>query len=607
MTSRRRPLPTPPALAEPVVPSSAGLVFAALLLTLLLRFFAWFVPSNWLWGVDAFRHWPFPAAAPLVILAAIGFVPAGAHLIERRLDAVGKIWERAGWRADLAACAAIGLLLFFVRDPLHFTGDSGLRAGLVGMAAPPASLLEHAYPLDLLVNFHAVRALQDMGVGGGAALPLVGASVGALFALAGFGFLRAAGARGAALPAGAVALLGGSTLLHFAGYDKYGPLLLGIALAGTGVVQLARRGRGEWTLALGMAVAVLSHRSGYLLAPAALWTFFRAHALADRTGRMRLLAATALMLLVLIALASRTFTMFVNVDRVAHLPGGHVAEARGAGGAPAFLLRISDALNVLSFLVPLWLAGAAAAVTVRRPSGAVRERATDRGARFSIAPTGATALTGISFILFFVAPGGGWPRDWDDATGAGVVMALATSYALVVSWRNGGGTRIRAPIVTLGIAAGIAAFGIQASESIGLRRVHALATSAPELSDPIRAGMYDFLGVRAINAGRGDQAAAMFERAVEVGGPNPRILHEVGLAYLRAGKLAPARSAFTRAATLSRTVAAPWVGLARIAVIEKDTLAAIAALDSALLRAPYDAENLRFAASLRGARGVSTK
>jgi hypothetical protein len=567
------------------------MVTAALLVILLLHLVAWRFPSNWMWGVAVLHAWPPAGASLLALVAALGFLPPIGRGIDRGLARLGALQERAGRPGDVLIAGAMAFALFLLRDPLRFTGDSALRMGQLELARPIPGLLEHVYPLDLLLNFSAPRAIATLGIAPADALQLVTAIVGGCYAFVGLGFLRAIGARRASLAAGTVALFSGGTLLHFAGYGKFGPLLLGIAIAAWGAAEIALRNRGPWGLALGVAIAVLSHRSGYLLVPAAAWVLIAGYRSAAPGRRPAFLAAGAGLTAALVVMLPRSLELVLHFDRAVHLPGGNVAHARLAVGAPPLLLKLSDALNVLGFLAPLWLAAAAAALARHPPPGPAR------GSR-GLGVPGAIALAAFSLILLGVEPGGGWARDWDVATGCGALAAFASAYVLVGSWGNAG----RAAAVPLALALTLAAWGIHVDAAIGMRRVATLATGRPALSDPIRAGLCDFLGTRELNAGHPAAAADWFQQAIMVGGPNPRLVHQSGIAYLRAGDLPRARAAFMRAAASSPAVAGPWVGLSRVALLERDTLAAIAALDSALTRDPGDAADRDLVRALREAR-----
>ena len=588
--------------ASATIHSGSRLLLASLAVTLAVRMASAFTPSNWLWGVDTFHHWPPPWGAALAVLAALGFVPGVGGRIDHGLVRLGERWRGAGWRGDLFASGGLALALFALRDGVRFTGDFGMRVGLLSLPSPSRQLLEHVYPLDMAVNVLAPRWMWQHGMSDASALQLVGAFMGGLFALAAFRFLRAAGARGRALPAGALVMLSGALLVHFAGYDKFGPLLLGLVMAGAGAARMARDGRGIWTLALGTAIAVLSHRSGYLAVPAVAWTLVRGFA-AERDGvrRFEIAAAAALAAGACAAMLPRTFEMVTQFDRAVHLPGGETARARAATTAPALLLHLSTALNVISYLVPMWLVGVAAGWTAWRSKTRPAAGASAARDRFALAPVGALAFVGF-VMLVGVEPGGGWARDWDVATGIGTVTALICGFCLVAASRRDGLAGIGGPLVTVALAVCVTLWGVHASERISLRRVERLTTARPSWSAAHRAGLFDFLGIHALNAGRSDGAAALFERAIAVGGPNPRLVYQAGLAYLVAGRLERADSTFRRAAALDRKVAEPWVGRARIALATRDTLTALAYLDSAFTRNPTIPDGRQLLQALRGPR-----
>ena len=596
MATERPSQPSSPAPGRAARHPSERLIWVALVATLGLAVGAGLTASNWLWGVNTLHHWPPGGAVLLAALGLLGFVGPARHSIAPALDRIGSRWDRAGLAGDLKAMAPVVLVLLVLRDPLRFTGDSLTRAGWVSETLS-ASELTLAYPLDVWVNARVARALAHAGLGPMTALQVVGALMGGCFALVGFRFLRAAGARRGLLPAGAIALLGGSTLAHFAGYDKFGPLMVGLALAATGAVHMAARGRGTWTLVMGVVVTVLSHRSGFLLLPAAAWLLSRAYRAGDARARRRILLGSLVVALAVLPVFGRTVDTYLHYDRVVHLPGGTVAESRLDRPIVANLVhRVADGLNALFFLVPLWLVGAAARVMLRARGDSAS--AARRHSRLGLAA--GLALAGFAVVLFGVEPGGGWARDWDVATGASTLVAMVSTYALVGAWRRG--TDTLAPAVTVALSMTVAAWGIHSSERIGLARVAALLEARPALSDPIRAGICDFRGVRALNGRRFDEAAPWFERSIQVGGPNPRVVYEAGLAYFRGGKLAAARAAFTRAASLSRSLSTPYVWLTRIALADRDTATAIAMLDSSLARHPASVEIRRWERALRAAR-----
>jgi tetratricopeptide repeat protein len=591
VTSRPgRPTPSP---APSTGADATPLVLSALGACLALPVLASFTSTNWLWGLDTLRWWPVPAAIGLAILGAAGFVPAVARAIGRALEKIGAAWEARPRRGDALAAAIVFATAFVLRDRILFVGDSALRAGALSLDVPMARLFPQAFPLDLAINVHLARVLALQGLNPLTALQLVGALLAALFTLATLAFLKSIGARGALLPAAAVVLLGGGYLVHFAGYDKYGPLLVGIALAAAGAARLARDRRGAWTLALGTTICVLSTRVGYTILPPALLAYLLAWR--HGTHRPRIAAAAGFTLLIALAMLPRAIDILLGFDRQVHMPGGAVARTLGSSGAPDLLVRLSDALNVLFFLVPLWPAGVAAVLGVR----AARSSAPVRGS--GLAAVAALALALQLAIVFAIRARQGVARDWDAYVGAGLVVGLVTAGALVSWWRAAGGgagsaaggrtgtSMTRPAAVTVALACAVALWGLHAGESMSLRRLEAQLAASPAWGEAARAAAYDRLGLRALRLGRYEEAARHFERATAVA-PNPRFLYQAGLAYLGAMRLDPAEAAFRRSVQSYHHIADPWVGLARVSLARGDSLGAMTCLDSALAREPRHPE-----------------
>jgi hypothetical protein len=441
------------------------------------------------------------------------------------------------------------------------------------------------WPAEEFVNYSVPRGLVAAGWSPESALQFVGAMIGALFIFVACRFLRAAGARGAALPAGVLAVCGGALTTHFAGYDKFGPLLLGMALVALGAVYMRRTLAAVWLVATGTALAALSHRSGLLVLPAVAWLIFDGLRAERRPHKQAaIIGAGAAIAAVVAVVLPGTIKTLVSVDAVKHMPGGAVAVARGATQTSPLLLKPVHLLNVLLYLVPLWPAGVVAmALAAHYREG--KEASKAKG-HVRLGAAAAIGLGAFALMLLVVEPGGGLARDWDIATGAGVLLAFASGYALVRVWARGlaPGTEGTAVLLSLSLCVGI--WGLHAREDVALRRLDSLATSAPNWSAATRSWMYDFWGINALNGGRADEAAYRFQRAIDVGGPNPRLYYQLGLAQLAAGRLERARSSFTQAATTRPQASDPWVGLTRVALARRDTLSAIAYLDSALSRNP---------------------
>jgi len=595
-TPRPAPGEAPPPGAVPGA-SALGITLGAVLA---LHVAATLLPSNWLWGVDAFRYWPAPAAMVLVLLGACGFVPALGRQLETRIEQLGRAWERGGLTADLAVALLLAFLILGLRDSVRFTGDFDLRVSAIDYPRPPIQLFPQAAPLDLALNFYTPRFLVGLGWTPAVALQAVGAVVGGAFALACLALLRAVGVRGAALPAAALVVFGGGYLQHFAGYDKFGPLLFGVALAGYGAVRLWRGAGSAWALVAGTAICVLSHRSGLLFLPAAGWVLFGAlRAEPEKRGRAGLLFAALALLIVTFAVLPRMLGVLISVDWKVHLPGGAVARSFESPDAPGMLVRVSDLLNALLFLAPLWPAAVVAASAAK---GGVRVRPPSKAPRFRLGWVFLLALGPQVGVLIAAGATRGSGRDWDAAAAAGVVAGLATAGALAAAWRDSRGAGL-APGVTVAVAVAIGLWGSHASEAMSLRRVRALLEARPGWSDAARAHAHDFLGLRAYAFGRFDEAAREFERAIAVA-PNPRYFHQLGLAALGAGQVAPAREAFRRSAALAPANTDPWLGLANAALAERDTASATAYLDSVLIRSPLEAQALELRRALGAGKGT---
>src|SRR5205823_9528037 len=100
-----------------------------------------------------------------------------------------------------------------------------------------------------------------------------------------------------ALPATVLLLLAGGWLPHFAGYEKYGPLLVGLVFAASGLVRLASREAGAWELAAGTLVAAASHRAGLATVPASLLALALAWRAGPRERRTSVAAASIMTVL----------------------------------------------------------------------------------------------------------------------------------------------------------------------------------------------------------------------------------------------------------------------------------------------------------------------
>jgi tetratricopeptide (TPR) repeat protein len=572
----------------------AGVLALAAAATLGLRALAGLAPSNWTWGLATFSYVPAPWMAALFVLATAGLTPGLAAAIGRGLLSLGRAWER--WpAADVLAALAVAVILFVVRDPLRFVGDHVQRHGLFKVVPDQVQvIMGRSYPLDWLLNYRLPKFLGPWMGGPVQALSAIGALLGGAFAWIACRFARTGGARGAALPTAVLVLLGGGALIHFSGYDKFGPLLLGWAVAGWGALRLARGQGGLAWLAAGSAIGMLAHRSGFLMVPSAAWALAIAYRRGAPSARRAILAAAVAILGLAAVLAPRTWQLGSQFDLTVHLPGGAVAESRLAAGAPRALIEASDALNAMMFVAPSALLGLAAALWLalgrrrRRAAAALEPGAANdpsSPASFSLAGPTLLALGAMLALLVSVRPGAGWARDWDVATPAGVVVSLVAAGLLIRAWRTGERAPGAAAVFTLALASTLALWGLHAAPSLGMRRIEAVLEASPRLSPATRAQWYDFLGVRAYNGRRPREAIAYFRRSIAEA-PNPRLFTQLGLAFLSGGERDSARATFRHAVALDPNTLDSWMELARMALAEGDTAGAVQCLDSVLARKP---------------------
>lgn len=566
-------------------------LLAALAACLALRAAASLSASGWLWGLNTFRDWPSPGPVVLPALAALAFVPAVARAAARPLARLGDALARGGAVTRGLLAAAVAVALFRLRDPILFTGDSGSRVNLISWGVDLRALMPQISPLDLLVNVGGARWLVRAGLPADTAIQAIGALTGAAFTLALLAFLRAAGARGAAWTAAAALLLGGGSLVHLAGYEKYGLLLIGLALAATGVVRLAREGRGAWVLAAGLALALPAHRSAYAVMPAGLWAFAAAWRAAPRERRAGIAGAAAAAAVAALALLPHTVGVLVHYDLGVNVVGSATA------GRIEPVRQLSNIVNALFLLSPLWPVGAAALWSLRRHA------ADEPRGGFPLAAVAGLAVAGELAVMTVTRGKQGPLRDWDNQVGPALVVTLVAAYALVAFWRRAGAARGALPVCVTALVMGVALWGIHADAGTGGRRVATLLADPAAWNAEEWAQAHDFIGQRAFDDGRYDEAARAYEiAAARV--PSPRMLDNVAVALSMAGRDDEARAALTRAMSAPQASAAMWVALARAAGTLRDSARAAVCMDSAraLLARGTGA---RGAAGAGGSRGHS--
>lgn len=569
------PRPRPAAAAGP------DLVSATLLLWALTWLVVSFSHVAGAWGLDTLRHAPGSLGLFVLALLVLACVPATAVGMRAACDGLGRALASRGPAAGVLVALVIFVALLALRDPLHFVGDSGLRLAAITVRGDTGTVFPQAAPLDRLINLHFARALRDtLPISDADALQWAGALVGACWAATGLAFLRALDLRGAALGAAAMVLWSSGVMVHFAGYDKFGPLTLGLALAATGAVR-ALAGARPWLLVLGVTLALLSHRTGLLTLPAAVFVLATTLRRGGDARRDGLIALAALAAVAIVAIP-QALASLQSIDRARHL----------SSWAPR---QLWDALQLLWLLCPLWVAAVVAMLPIgARPARA--EAGPGAGAHGWLIALG---LGPWLALLLLVRGSQGAARDWDMHVPAASLVALATVAALGLAWQRAGAgprppARSLALAVALALGTGFASWNLHVSLPAQLARIDDQLQSRAAWSNEAWARAQDFMGIHALRTGRAEQAIAHWEAAIE-GAPNPRFFYQVALAEMRLGRLDAARAGFTRTQSRDPANADAWVGRAMVASGLDSMAAAMAYVDTALSRQPrkWDALELR--------------
>ena len=319
----------------------------------------------------------------------------------------------------------------------------------------------------------------------------------------------------------------------------------------------------------------------------------------DRRARIEVMAAAAAIVVAAGFMLPKALHLLETIDRKQNLEGPPTA-----GGT--FLVRIIaaaatrsvDALNLLFLLVPLWPAGVAAAWLGRR-AGAAGVQSQDAAARFSLVPVAFLAVAPQAALLLVARGAQGASRDWDMHVGAALVVALTTAASLLAIWRRVGASGSLAPVVTTALASAVALWGTQMSERLQLARIQQQLSDRGAWTDGAWARAHDFLGVRALQQQRAEEAIRELEAAAEVA-PNPRFFFQIGIAQRMLMRFDEARASFEKAHRLDPKLADAWVGFALLAFDARDWRKVEACAESALVYAPHrkDAKEIRDKARL---------
>jgi Tfp pilus assembly protein PilF len=490
-----------------------------------------FAGGDW-WGL---HHLRYLDAAEIVgtVIASVALAGAVAAALRREPGA-----RSASSPLRFAAVLALGFAaLWIFRDRSHLLGDGSVI--LQGIA--DASPYHGREPLSAF----ALHAAQALGARAGlppvTSLELTSCGLGVLL-LAMLTLLDGA------LKAGGVVIaltfLTGAAQLFFGYVEHYPTAALAVAAFLIAARSPATRPAPLLPCLVLFALALLSHLSSIVLAPALLYVIARQIHVRPTTGA-RLLAAGEAAVAAALTLGVWRLA-FGGVDDAPSL-AGYLAQLRDAaaytyaptherspGLAPGLwsVQHLSDFVNLQLLLVPVALPAAAFALA-RAP------RALLADPWRVVLALASVAYLGAQFQFF---PYLGAPRDWDVLAVGALPVGLLAATGLPLATGSGGWRR------TAAVVAGLSAFHTL-PWILGNADPEAADRRFAELRMP--PGQVSFvLGAEALREGRPEDAADWLRKAVEEVPQAAPAWYSLGVAYQTLERWDEARDAFARALAL---------------------------------------------------------
>lgn len=537
--------------------------------------------GTWVWSLQGLRFTAPALGSVLMALAALALLPPVARWQAPAFERIGAASERGMGMAIVLAIAAMACVAA-LPDRTWYVGDFLLRAGALESGRDIATISPQSLPLDRLLHIDLPRRLAGWGWAADApqAARWLGAVEAGGLAVAALALARELSAgSGAALPVTLV-LLGGSTLALFTGYAKCpGDLCLLTLLFACFGIRLLRAGRSAVGFSAALMLALATHRSSLILAPAwatTLWVAWRTRRIRARDPRF--LAATLAPLALLAVWAPRFARVLLGFDLTRHLGG---PEVRGAGGPLAAALaplHLLDMLNVVLAYAPL--APVAALLLARL----VRDRRPPSHDVVAPAAVLAFAIPALAMLLL-VHPQQGLFRDWDVFAIPGTVFAILSAAALASS-----APQALTPGLSVALAFGAVLsaglwLGPAADTDRGLAQAHAFAKGPPARSPSERGKTWEFLGDRNAALGRWDDAALSLDQAI-VDQPTPRLFRMLGVAEAQRGRYEASEAAIFEAARRDPGDTTTWAVLVSTAMKRRDSAMVRLAAGELLRRSP---------------------
>ena len=201
--------------------------------------------------------------------------------------------------------------------------------------------------------------------------------------------------------------------------------------------------------------------------------------------------------------------------------------------------RLVDLVNLVGLLSPVAFATLALPFTLGRAAIARREAAV----------LGALALPLVALMLV-VHPQQGIFRDLDVFAPSAVAISIFAAWLVGETLRERADAAwLAAPLALACIASSVSWIALNHDTARGLTWVKSLVTDPPQRSASERALTWDYLGNRASDADRWNDAAAAYSHAAETA-PSPRILTLWGMAETMTGRLDHARALYRQSLAL---------------------------------------------------------